>query len=63
MHIRPETIYSMYQWNPYLKKYIAKLKYVKGVMAPQLVGMGYEERVKILQLPSVKTRGEKGIFL
>ncbi len=50
-------------WNPHLKKHMLKLEKVQGAATrwvPSLRDLGYEERLKKLQLPTLTERRERG---
>ncbi len=57
--IRPTLEYTAVVWSPHLKKHIDKLEKVQRSATrwvPSLRNLSYEERLKKLQLPTLKER-------
>ncbi len=63
LFIRPTLEYAAIVWNPHLKKHIEKLENVQRAATrwvPSLRDLGYEERLKKLQLTTLTERRERG---
>ena len=61
--IRPKLEYAETVWSPHKKKNIRKLERVQRAatkMVPELKDMTYEERLKVLDLPTLEQRRERG---
>ena len=57
--VRPHLDYCIQAWIPHLRKYVDKLKKVQRratKMMEGLEGLGYLERLKILNLTTLETR-------
>ena len=64
--IRPTLEYASVVWNPHLQKDITKLERIQRAAtrwAPELSGLSYEERLKALNLTSLKARRERGALI
>ena len=62
-YVRPKLEYAAPFWSPHLKKHITKLEKVQRHatrIVPELRGLGYEERLKELNLPSLEGRRVRG---
>lgn len=54
-HVKTKLEFGLYFWNPLLKSVVDKLERVQNCaarMIPDLAGLLYEQRLKLLQLPS-----------
>ena len=61
--VRPHLEYANPVWNPYLKKHIDLIENVQRratKMVPGLTNLTYEERLKKLNLPTLKYRRSRG---
>ena len=65
-HIRPTLEYASVVWNPHLQKDINKLERIQRAATrwvPELKDLSYEERLKILNLPTLEARRTRGAFI
>ncbi len=61
--IRPTLEYAAVVWNPHMKKHVEKLEKVQRAATrwvPSLRDLSYEERLKKLQLPTLREKRERG---
>ena len=61
--IRPKLEYAAIVWSPYKKKHVRKLERIQRIatkMVPELEELTYEERLKEMNLPTLKERRERG---
>ena len=61
--MRPKLEYAQVVWAPHLKKHIRKLERVQRAatkLVPGLQDMEYQERLCILNLPSLEERRRRG---
>ena len=61
--VRPRLEYAATVWSPHLKKDIMKLERVQRAatkMVPELRDLPYEDRLRIMNLPSLEDRRERG---
>ena len=64
--IRPTLEYASVVWNPHLQKDITKLERIQRAATrwiPEFRGLSYEERLKALDLTSLKARRERGALI
>ena len=60
--IRPKLEYADVIWSPQKKKHVLKLERIQRIetkMVPDLEGQAYEERLKEMQLTTLKERRER----
>ena len=65
-YIRPTLEYASVVWNPHLQKDINKLERIQRAATrwvPELRDISYEERLKVLNLPSLEARRTRGAFI
>ena len=61
--IRPKLEYAGVVWSPHKKKHIKKLERIQRIatkMVPELAGLTYEERLRVMNLPTLEQRRERG---
>ena len=62
-YVRPKLEYAAPVWNPHLKKHIQKLERVQKHatrMVPELRDLSYRERLRVLNIPTLAERRERG---
>ena len=62
-YVRPTLEYASVVWNPHFQKDINKLERIQRAATrwvPELRDLSYEERLKVLNLPSLKERRTRG---
>ena len=65
-YIRPTLGYASVVWNPHQQKDINKLERIQRAATrwvPELKDLSYEERVKMLNLPTLEARRKRGAFI
>ena len=65
-YIRPTLEYASVVWNPHQQKDINKLERIQRAATrwvPELKELSYEERLKMLNLPSLEARRTRGAFI
>ena len=65
-YIRPTLEYASVVWNPHLQKDVNKLERIQRAATrwvPELRDLSYEERLKVLNLPSLEARRTRGAFI
>ena len=60
--IRPKLEYALLMWSPYNERHVLKLERKQRIatkMVPELEDLTYEERLKEMQLTTVKKKKRK----
>ncbi len=57
--IRPRLEYAAVVWSPHVKRNIIKLERVQKAVTKMVPELTYEERLKMLEIPTLENRRER----